>query len=143
MKFLIAGTTAALFLAGTAYGESLEINPGEWTYTTSGTMEMMGMNMPVPEESETECVTEEDAVFDSDDIADENCELSLTDSTSTSQTYSMMCDAEGTTMTGEVFISVEDGGNSVALTTSMQGETEMGAMQINVNVAGERVGQCQ
>lgn len=144
---LISTLAIAAALGLPAAAQGLKINPGEWEYTTEMTMVMdmngQKMNMPAQVETESECVTEEDATFTVDDIAEEGCEITDLVETSSSLSFKMACAQDGMNMTGSVDVKATDGGNGTSASIVMNGnQPGVGTIDIDAKMTGKRIGAC-
>jgi len=147
MRILTTAAIAALALAGTAGAQGIKINPGMWTYDTTMdiSMNMNGQEMDMPGQttSESQCVTEADATFDPSQFTEPGCSISNLQETSSTVSFTVNCNQQGMTMTGDMSATVVDGGNGMDMTMKMNGnQPGMGTMDINGVVKGRRSGDC-
>ncbi len=151
MKSLIAVLALAGFAAAPALAqddtEYPRLNPGEWRATT--TMTMSGpMPMGPETETDTSCITEEDAEFDPRELLeleDDSCSIDNLQTTSTRVSFDMLCNSEGVTMAGQAAFDVGDGGDSLDGGMEMSGSIpglDMPPIVVNVTIASTRVGAC-
>lgn len=147
MRILSTAAIAALALAGTASAEGVKVNPGMWTYDTTMdiSMNMNGqqMNMPAQTTSESQCVTEADATFDPANFTEPGCSITNLQETSSTVSFTVTCNEQDMTMTGDMSATVTDGGNGMNMTMKMNGnQPGMGTMDINGVIKGKRTGDC-
>jgi hypothetical protein len=147
MRILSTAAIAALALAGTASAQGVSVNPGMWTYDTTMDISMnmngQAMDMPGQTTSESQCVTEADATFDPANFTEPGCSISNLQETSSTVSFTMTCNQQGMTMTGDMLATVTDGGNGMDMTMKMNGnQPGMGTMDINGVIKGKRTGDC-
>jgi len=133
--------TLALGLATIAVAETPNIEPGLWKYENS--MSFSG-DVPIPDQNQTseECVTAED-IAEGDAFLDDvdECEITHKDLRRDGMSYSMLCtQPDGTEMTMDAEMAFA--GTTANGTIEGTMETPMGAMQMTINVSGERIGDC-
>jgi len=134
LRPLVAGLLLALPLS--AIAEAPNIVPGQWTFTS--TTSVQG-DLPIPDQVEThqECIAQgdiDDAEFSFIEEED-GCELLEHDVTVDGLNYRMICRAEGgeadivgqmaflgERIEGEIDIRVESSAGSLEMTTLMEGE---------------------
>ncbi len=141
---MIARTLAAalaLGLATVAVAETPNIEPGLWKYENSMTF---SGDVPIPDQNQSseECVTAED-IAEGDAFLDDvdECEITHKDLRSDGMTYSMLCtQPDGTEMTMDAEMAFA--GTSASGTIEGTMETQMGAMEMTIEVSGERIGDC-
>ena len=143
MKLISTGIVATLLLGTAAHAENIAINPGEWSFTQEGAVTMMGNTMPMPPESNSECITEEDAEFDPAEFSQDGCTLTPGTQTSTRQEFAMACTSPEMSMSGDLIIELGGDGDSVSVTSNMSGQGPgVGEMTMVLMIEGERVGSC-
>ena len=147
---LAASTAFAILagsLAGSATAQSLSAEPGKWENKTTltGTIESPQMSMKLPGRtvSNTQCITEEDASFSPDDIAQDGCTVSNVKQDGRTMSYDMSCSEGGGSMTGSMEATVSEDGKSVTGTMTMQG-SQPGAGKIDMagDFSGKWTGAC-
>lgn len=135
---LVIIAVAALPLAALAVQPNIE--PGEWELNSVTTFP--GTPMPEQRESSRECVTADDLarglLFD---VNVEGCEITDKEIHENGMTYSMTCrhdDGFDMTMDAELHFL----GDRTEGTMEAQIVTPMGPMQMQMRLAGQRVGDC-
>ncbi|WP_376695605.1 DUF3617 domain-containing protein [Wenzhouxiangella sp. EGI_FJ10305] len=131
----------ALGLATVAMAETPNIEPGLWKYENNMTF---SGDVPIPDQNQTseECVTAED-IAEGDAFLDDvdECEITHKDLRRDGMDYSMDCtQPDGTQMTMDA--EMQFNGDSASGTIDGKMETPMGAMQMTINVSGQRIGDC-
>lgn len=136
---LAAAPFALLPLAVQA--ETPNIEPGEWEYTNTTTMEG-AHQMPEQTETYTECVTEEDLARGEEMIeAPEGCSVDSMDMRADGVDYTMTCtDADGTSM--DMQGSMEFMGDRAEGEMRSEIDSPMGPMSVRIHVEGQRIGDC-
>ncbi|WP_018870090.1 MULTISPECIES: DUF3617 family protein [unclassified Thioalkalivibrio] len=139
LRFLIPLALLALPVA--AQAETPNLEPGEWEYTHTTTIEGMPQ-MQDQVEVTRECVTQEDIEKGEDVIeVPEECTLDHVDVRSDGADFAMTCtDPQGgrATMEGEMrFMGTRSEGT---MTTDV--DSPMGPMTIIMEIEGERIGDC-
>ena len=125
-----ASTLAALCLAGAA-SAAPDVQPGLWETTV--TTEMPGMPMAIPPMTTRSCIQDTDLVPDTRQPGQE-CELIEHSVEGNRVSWQIRCSSEGTiiigngeltyagdTYTGEVRMNMQQGGQSMQMTQSLQG----------------------
>lgn len=139
MRFALP--VAALFaVPALAWADRPNVEPGLWEFTN--TMEMTGaMDMPGHTETSQECITEEDLDAGIQLHDEEDCEV-LDESISSDQvSYRLVCtDPQGGSM--EMDMTMELMGDRMEGEMTGTAETPMGEMQMNMDMVGERIGDC-
>lgn len=130
-----------LGLAAPAVAETPNIEPGLWEYRNKMTF---SGDVPIPEQEQTteECVTLED-IEQGDAFLDdvEECEITRKDVRSDGMDYAMVCEQpDGSQMTMEAVMQFN--GTSVSGTITGAMEMPMGKMNMNIDMTGERIGDC-
>ena len=124
-----------------AQAETPNIEPGEWETTSSITMEGP-FPIPPQEDTNTQCVTQEDIdegmAFMDDD---ENCEVIERDIKRDRMSVTMTCET-GEAMTMTMKMDMEFDGDSMEGQMVGDMESPMGAMKMNVAMSGKRIGDC-
>ncbi len=149
MKCIILSAAALAMTATPAFSEAFRMQPGEWENTTEMTMTMVmngqSMNFPVPAEATTECVTEEDATFDPESLADESCTISNVQQNARTLSFEMTCAQDGTAMNGKMEASLNEAGTAITGTMTMAGTNAQmgGQMTITGNISSTRIGDCR
>lgn len=149
MKRIVFAAAALGLAAAPAFAQDFRMQPGEWENTTDMTMTMtmngQTMNFPVPAESTTECVTEEDATFDPESLADESCTVSEVQQSARSLSFKMTCVQDGTTMAGKMDATLNEAGTEVNATMTMAGTNQQmgGQMTVKGDITSRRIGDCQ
>jgi len=118
-----------------------------WTYDTTMDISMnmngQAMDMPAQTSSESQCVTEADATFDPANFTEPGCEISNVQESGNTVSFSMACNQQGMTMTGDMKATVTNGGNGMDMTMTMNGDQPgMGTMDISGTIKGTRTGDC-
>ncbi|MEM1080238.1 MAG: DUF3617 family protein [Pseudomonadota bacterium] len=129
------------FHAAWADDEKPNIEPGEWRMTSNITMEGP-IPIPPQEDVSTECITQEEIddgmAFVNDD---DTCDITEREFKRDSASISMTCDTDmNTAMTMQM--DMQFGGDSMTAEMSGDMQTPMGAMSMNMTMAGERLGDC-
>jgi len=146
MRLILTAATC-LALAGAASADGLKIQPGQWENTNTFNVEIVAngetMTLPPQTEMDQDCVSEEDATFNPEDLAQEGCTASDIKSTDNSMSFTVNCDADGVKMTGAVDVETSNGGNEVNGTIDLKGEQPgMGSFAMTGTISGKRVGVC-
>jgi len=130
-----------LGLATFAVAETPNIEPGLWKYENNMTF---SGDVPIPDQSQSseECVTSEDIAEGDAFLQDvDECDITHKDLRRDGMDYSMVCtQPDGTQMTMDATMAFA--GDTATGTINGNMETPMGAMQMTINVAGERIGDC-
>ncbi len=118
------------------------IQPGEWSYTT--TTRMLNAPFPFPEQTHTstECVTLEDIKRGDaflDDV--EECTVNEMEIGRDSMHYTMVCRAEDGTEF-RMRSAMRFHGDRLDGTMESEIETPMGPMQMQITLEGRRTGDC-
>ncbi|PAU77986.1 DUF3617 domain-containing protein [Halomonas salipaludis] len=139
LRALASAALLALPLA--ALAESPNLEPGEWEFTSTTTVEG---DFPIPDETDThrECLTQ-DAIDEANSAfiqEEEGCEFLEQEASSESMSYRMSCQGEG----GEAMVVGEMRYFSDRMEGDMQVDTTtpMGDMVMNTSMQGERLGDC-
>jgi hypothetical protein len=140
LRPLLASALLSLPLA--AIAESPNIEPGQWRFTSTTSVEG---DMPIPDQTETyqECIAQSDLDDGSFDFIEEEegCELLEHNVSADGIDYQMICREEGgeATIDGNMaFLGERTEGNVDILVDSQQ----MGQMQMQTVIEGERTGDC-
>ncbi|WP_300377411.1 DUF3617 family protein [Henriciella sp.] len=147
LKTLAAATALTLFLGGTAAAQGLSVQPGEWRTESrmTGTMQAQGMSMNLPGQthSSTQCISEEDATFSPDQLAEDGCTTSNVQSTDDSISFDLTCTQQGATINGSMKVSASDGGKTVDGTMNLNGSVPGGGkLDMKGDFSGSHVGAC-
>lgn len=131
-----------LMLAQPAAAEDPDINPGMWETTSTVTIESEQFPIPPRTDSSRDCVTAEDIAEGQAFLDDnEDCEFTSKDVRADGMDYSMVCEsADGGTVTMTAAMTFS--GDSMSGTIEGEIESPMGAMQMKIEMAGERIGDC-
>lgn len=146
MRILLAALSTAV-LAGPAFGDGLEVQPGEWQNETTVTMNMVmnGQTVPMPPQTQstTECIAPEEARFDPADLTDETCTVGDVVNTGNTMSFALSCQQEGMTLAGQMELTRNDAGTEIDGTFKLNGG-QPGVVDIDVtaNVTGKRIGDC-
>ncbi len=137
----IAVAALSAGLAMSAIAETPNLQPGNWEQTSTVTFVS---EFPIPDQSDTStnCITEED-IANGDAFIQEmdDCEVTRRDVRSDGMDYALSCASpDGTSMTMEA--SMKFKGDSLEGTIKGDMQTPMGAMQMNVTLTGQRIGDC-
>nr|WP_163502474.1 DUF3617 family protein [Halomonas socia] len=139
LRALASAALLALPLA--ALAESPNLEPGEWEFTSTTTVEG---DFPIPDETDThrECLTQ-DAIDEANSAfiqEEEGCEFLEQEASSERMSYRMSCQGEG----GEAMVVGEMRYFSDRMEGDMQVDTTtpMGDMVMNTSMEGERLGDC-
>ncbi|WP_018863524.1 DUF3617 family protein [Thioalkalivibrio sp. ARh3] len=129
------------FLPLAAQAETPNIEPGEWEYTNTTTMDG-AHQMPEQTETYTECVTEEDLARGEEMIeAPEGCSVDSMDMRADGVDYTMTCtDPDGTSMDMEG--SMQFMGDRAEGEMRSEIDSPMGPMSVRITVEGQRIGDC-
>jgi len=136
----LAPLAAAVALS--AQAQDPNINPGMWETTSTVTIESEQFPIPPRTDSSSDCVTAED-IADGQAFLDDNedCEFTNKDLRTDGMDYSMSCNsADGSTVT--LNASMQFGGDTMSGTIDGDIESPMGVMKMNVEMKGERTGDC-
>lgn len=144
MKLSIHVAAAALLLSTTVLAEDQpDFNFGLWETTTTMTMESAQFSLPPQTTSTTECVTEADFDEGRAFMKDmDGCTMISEDLRSDGADYSMVCSqAEA----GEINMnmSMEFNGDSMSGVIISEMNGPMGAMNMQIDLAGQRLGDCE
>lgn len=146
-KRFAAATAALCLTAGPALAEQLSLEPGQWEHTMEMTMSMtmngQAMSMPTQSQTRSECVTEEEATFDPQSVASEGCSVEDVNQQGRSLSFTMVCDQQGVSLTGEMDMSLSQDGRSMSGEMSLAGSGPgMESMAMTGTFSGERTGDC-
>lgn len=139
---------AALMLAATpAFAEELALEHGQWENTISMTMQMdMGgqsLTMPMPAQTTSHCVNEDNDSFDPDNMAQDGCTVSDYTEEGRSISFNIQCLQDGVTMTGTMVMSLSADARSTSGTMNMTGSSpQIGVVNVVGNVSGKHAGVC-
>ncbi len=136
---LLAGLLLALPLAAVA--ESPNIEPGQWEFTSSTSVQG---DLPIPDQTEThqECIAQGD--IDDEEFSfiqeEEGCELLEHEVTVDGLDYRMVCRAEG----GEADIvgRMDFLGERVEGNVDILVDSPVGEMNMTTTMEGRRIGDC-
>lgn len=142
MSIRLVVLTIALSIPLLSVAATPNVEPGQWKYVnkTSFTGQMQ---VPDQEHTHTECVSLEDLERGKafmDDMPEE-CEVSNMEMESSGMSYDMACQQPGGTNMRMSF-DMEFMGDRVKGDVEGTVETPMGAMDMTVDIEGERVGDC-
>jgi hypothetical protein len=132
---LIAVSTAAL-------AEDPNINPGMWETTSTVTIESEQFPIPPRTDTSSECVTKE-KIKEGQAFLDDNedCEFTNKDMRADGMDYTMTCSSpDGGNITMNA--SMKFNGDSMSGTVNGDIESPMGVMKMNVEMSGNRTGDC-
>lgn len=121
--------------------EPANLEPGQWEFASHTTVEG---DMQIPDQNDTQqqCLTQEEIDEASIIMVDERdeCELVEMDSRADGMTYRMECQGEGAdaTISGEMHFS----GDRAEGTMLVESMTPAGELVMNTRIEGRRVGDC-
>ncbi len=146
-RFALTAAFAGLALGGVAAADELAIEPGEWKTDVDISISLLanGQAVPLPpqNQTQTECLSAEDAVLSPADLAEDGCTVSDVKSTSTSLSFAMACAQNGVTLTGSMSVEKNADGTETTGSFSMEGEQPgVGKISLSGTLAGSRVGVC-
>jgi hypothetical protein len=123
--------------------ENPNINFGLWETTATTTITSEQFNMPGESTSTTDCVTQQDfeeGLAFMDDSSE--CAMEEEDLRDDGANYRMVCNVE---QMGEMTMTValEFGGDTMSGVIEGDIESPMGMMQMKIDMAGKRLGDCQ
>ena len=124
------------FTALPAWG--LDFQPGEYEVTTK--VEMPGMPMPMPPQTNIQCLTEKDPLPDSD-AGSQNCKVSDMKTKGNTMTWRMVCDQDGTKTESTGSMTYKGDRFDGTIKTKMG--PEMGNTTVTVVISGKRIGKCK
>ena len=131
----------AAALSAPAAAQDIDIDPGLWETSTTISIKSQQFSMPPRTHSQEECVTAERIGEGFEFLEDnEDCEVTDRDVRSDGMNYTMVCPNPGGTMT--MNFDMEFNGDSMSGTISGQFESQMGAMEMDGEVSGTRIGDC-
>jgi len=132
----------ALPLAQHAGAQDPNINPGMWETASTVTIQSEQFPIPPRTDSSRDCVTAEDIAEGQAFLDDnEDCEFTGKDVRSDGMDYAMVCESpDGGTVT--MTASMRFDGDSMSGNIEGEIESPMGAMQMRVEMTGERIGDC-
>ena len=137
-------TMAALgaALAGPVAAEDPNITPGMWETTSTVTLESAQFSMPPRTETNSECLTAEKIAEGQAFLEDnEDCEFTNKDMRADGMDYTMTCNSpDGGTVTMDA--SMKFNGDTMTGTVDGAMESPMGQMNMKVELAGKRTGDC-
>ncbi|MEO1028830.1 MAG: DUF3617 family protein [Pseudomonadota bacterium] len=140
---LAAISVAANINTAAAQDEYPEVTAGQWETTTSVTMAPF---LPQPQVStESSCIKEDETKFDPKELlADGDCTVSNLSTTSTKVSFSMVCNIEGTQVSGDGSFEVQDGGNAMNGTMNLTGTVAELNLNLDmlIGVTAKRTGAC-
>lgn len=142
MKPALSLAAAALLASAAATAEDPNINPGMWETTSTVTIESEQFPIPPRTDTSSECVTRE-KIEDGQAFLDDNedCEFTNKDMRADGMDYSMTCTSpDGGAVTMDA--SMKFNGDSMSGNISGQLESPMGVMNMKVEMAGTRTGDC-
>jgi len=143
LKSLLCGALTAT-LAGTTLAQDPRpnITPGMWETTSTVSIESEQFSMPPRTETNSECITEDKIAEGQAFLEDnEDCEFTSKEVRADGMDYSMTCNSpDGGTVTMDA--SMNFGGETMDGTVDGQMESPMGAMQMNIEMQGQRTGEC-
>lgn len=116
-----------------------DIRTGLWETTVSTTIE--GMPFAPPPMTFNQCLTKEDLVPNTEP-PDQNCDPVKYDISGNTASWSMRCQSEGVTTTGEGRIRYSGDTYQGEMNMSMSGGP-MGEMKMKQTLSGRRLGPCQ
>jgi hypothetical protein len=133
---------AATAVSAMAVAEDPNIEPGMWETTSTVTIESDQFPIPPRTDTSSECVTmekiQEGQAFLEDN---EDCEFTNKDMRADGMDYTMTCRSpEGGTVTMNA--SMKFNGDSMSGTIVGDIESPMGVMGMNVEMSGQRTGDC-
>ncbi len=142
--FRIGGLGMALLLPVAVMAETPNIEPGEWEYTNTITMEEEQFALPEQVQTERECVTREDIAEGLDFSApgDDGCEVVDETTTRSSLHYTLHCEDPEGGGTSEMELNMELMGDRTEGLMTGEMRTEMGDISVRVEMVGERIGDC-
>ncbi len=129
-------------LALSVQAQDPNIAPGMWETTSTVTIASEQFPIPPRTDSSSDCVTAEDIAEGQAFLEDnEDCEFTNKDLRADGMDYSMVCSSQdGSTVTMNA--SMKFNGSSMSGTIDGEIESPMGMMQMNVEMSGERTGDC-
>lgn len=141
LKYLPA-LFAAAALSAQAVAEDPNINPGMWETTSTVTIQSEQFPIPPRTDTTSECVTldkiKEGQAFLEDN---EDCEFTNKDMRTDGMDYTMTCQSQdGGTVTMNA--SMKFDGDTMSGTIDGDIESPMGVMKMNVEMSGQRTGDC-
>ena len=133
---------AAASISAPALAENPNIEPGMWETTSTVTIQSEQFPIPPRTDTSSECVTaekiEEGQAFLEDN---DDCEFTNKDMRADGMDYTMTCRSQdGSTVTMNA--SMKFNGDSMSGTIDGNIESPMGVMKMNVEMSGERTGDC-
>ncbi|MGK7297353.1 MAG: DUF3617 domain-containing protein [Candidatus Wenzhouxiangella sp. M2_3B_020] len=133
---------AAASISAPVLAEDPNIEPGMWETTSTVTIQSEQFPIPPRTDTSSECVTaekiEEGQAFLEDN---DDCEFTNKDMRADGMDYTMTCRSQdGSKVTMDA--SMKFNGNSMSGTIDGNIESPMGVMQMNVEMSGERTGDC-
>lgn len=140
-RHLLTGLLAGLLLPLAAVAESPRIEPGQWAFTN--TTSVQG-DMPIPDQTETyqECIAQSDIEDESFSFieVEEGCELLEHNVTVDGLDYRMICRAEG----GEANIvgRMDFLGERVEGNVDIRVDSAAGEFTMTTRMEGRRIGDC-
>lgn len=139
MRFFVA--LVALALVASAAAETPNLNPGLWKY--DNTVSIKG-DLPIPDttNSSEQCVRAEDIADGGSffDELDQDCEILNKSIHRDGMNFSMRCMQMGAEVTMQADLRFD--GDRASGTITGQMDTPLGAMDMVVTMAGERIGDC-
>ncbi|WP_084396330.1 DUF3617 domain-containing protein [Henriciella aquimarina] len=144
---ILGAAALSLAITGAASAQSLGVEPGNWetSHTFTGTVKTQGMSMELPGKTNTttQCISEEDATFDPDELSGDGCTASNIQSTGKSVSFDLTCDQGGASMEGTMEATASDDGRSVTGTMTITGsQPGGGSIDMKGDFSGKRLGAC-
>jgi hypothetical protein len=145
-KSLRLKRVAVLLAVATASAPALSadpnIEPGMWETTSTVTIESEQFPIPPRTDTTSECVTQEKIEEGQAFLEDnEDCDFTNKDMRADGMDYTMTCSsADGSTVTMNA--SMKFNGDSMSGTIEGDIESPMGVMGMNVEMSGQRTGDC-
>ncbi|RLK51244.1 uncharacterized protein DUF3617 [Alkalispirillum mobile] len=131
---------ALLALPAMAWADRPNVEPGLWEYTNTTVMEGE-MDMPDHTETTQECITEDDLDAGIQLHDEDGCEVVDESISSDEVSYRLSCaDPQGGTM--EMDMNMQLMGDRMEGKMTGDFETPMGDMRMNMEIVGERIGDC-
>jgi len=139
--FIAASLTTAA-ITTPVFAEDPNLNPGMWETTSTVTIESEQMPIPPRTDTSSECVTEE-SIADGQAFLEDNdeCEFTSKDVRADGMDYAMTCSSRDSG-TVNMTANLKFEGDSMSGTINGEIQSPMGVMKMNVEMSGERVGEC-
>lgn len=140
LRILIALAALAASLAAVAQDPNL--NPGMWETTSTVTINSEQVPIPPRTETSNECVTADEIREGQAFLEDsEDCEFTEKDIRADGMDYTMTCESgDGGNVTMSARMAFD--GDSMSGTIDGEIESPMGMMSMNVEMSGQRTGDC-